>query len=271
MEQRFISERIYFNKDDDRVYLDVYAVNDYKVSPRDAVLVLPGGAYSGVSWREGVYTGLALAGNGVNAFVLTYSVGDHAIYPRQLLDAAMALRYIKDNAERYHIDPERVFALGYSAGGHLLGTLTTQYGFAEKALGVPKDSLKIRGAIFCYPVITASDNTHVRSFENLLKKPFDKMTDGEREALSIEKCITPETPPAFIWHTAGDVGVPINGSLSLARAYYDAGIPVEAHVYPYGPHGIALGTEWTSDGREAFVQDRAQAWLGEALKWMKNT
>ena len=207
MEQSFISEKIYLSDADDRVFLDVYAMHDETNEVRDAVLVIPGGAYAGVSWREGVYTALALVGRGVNAFVLTYSVGEHAVYPRQLTDAASALKYIKDNAERYHIDPNRIFALGYSAGGHLLGTLTTQYNYAEELLGAPKDSLKIRGAIFCYPVLTAYGKTHVGSYKNLLKKPFEEMTEDERNALSIERCITPETPPAFIWHTSDDSGV----------------------------------------------------------------
>jgi acetyl esterase/lipase len=269
MEHSFISEKIYLRENNENVFLDVYAVHDEDNKRKDAVLIIPGGAYGGVSWREGVYTGLAFAGRGINAFVLTYSVGAEAKYPRQLTDAALAMKHIKENAEKYHIDPNRIFALGYSAGGHLLGTLTTQYNYAETLLGLPKDYLKIRGAIFCYPVITALDNTHAHSFENLLKKPYEEMTDEERVSLSIEKCITPETPPAFIWHTSGDRGVPINGSLSLARAYYDAGTPVELHIYPYGPHGIALATDYTSNQSEAYVQPRAEVWLYEALKWMK--
>ena len=271
MEHNFISEKIYLYEDNQNVFLDIYAVYDEDNKKKDAVLVIPGGAYSGVSWREGIYTALAFAGRGYNAFVLTYSVGEGIKYPRQLTDAALAMKYIKDNAEKYNINPDRIFALGYSAGGHLLGTLTTQYNYAEELLGLPKDYLKIHGAIFCYPVITALDNTHTNSFKNLLKKPFEEMTDEERASLSIEKCITPETPPAFIWHTSGDRGVPINGSLSLARAYYDAGIPVELHIYPHGPHGIALATDYTSNQNEEYVQPRAEVWLYEALKWMKNT
>ena len=150
-----IQEKIYFDESDERVFLEVYVQNDPVVSERDAILVIPGGGYSGVSVREGIYTALAFLGKGVNTFVLTYSVGEHAVYPRQLLDAARALKYIKENAEKYHVNPNRIFALGYSAGGHLLGTLTTLHNIAEKELGLPEDYLKIRGAIFCYPVITA--------------------------------------------------------------------------------------------------------------------
>ena len=264
-----INERIHFDSADDRVFLDTYAVNDSTNTPRDAILVIPGGAYSSVSWREGIYTALSFLGKGVNTFVLTYSVGEHAVYPRQLLDAARAFKYIKENAEKYHVNPDRIFALGYSAGGHLLGTLTTLHGVAEKELGLAKDYLKIRGAIFCYPVVTAYGPTHQGSFVNLLKKPFDEYTEAEKELLSIEKNVDKNTPPAFIWHTAGDTGVPINGSLKLCQAYYDAGVTTELHVYPYGPHGIALGTEYTTNGREDFLQPRAQAWVDEAYKWMK--
>ena len=265
-----ISEKINFDENDKRVFLDVYAVAEPKTAARDAILVIPGGAYSDVSWREGIYTALDFLGRGINTFVLTYSVGAHAIYPRQLLDAGRALAYIKENAARYNINPERIFALGYSAGGHLLGTLTTLHSVAERELGYPEDYLKIRGAIFCYPVVTAYGNTHKGSFVNLLKKPFEEYTEAERELLSIEKNVNSDTPPAFIWHTAGDLGVPINGSLKLAQAYYDAGVTVELHLYPHGPHGICLANEVSSSGNPAYIQPRAAEWVGEAYKWMKD-
>ena len=110
-----INEKIYFDSSDDRVFIETYAVCDSNVQPRDAILIIPGGGYSGVSWREGIYTALAFLARGVNTFVLTYSTGEHAVYPRQLLDAARAFKYIKENAEKYHVNPKRIFALGYSA------------------------------------------------------------------------------------------------------------------------------------------------------------
>ena len=264
-----IQEKIYFDSTDERVSLDVYAVNDPTVKARDAILVIPGGAYQIVSRREGIYTALAFLGKGINTFVLNYSVGEHAVYPRQLLDAARALKYIKDNADKYHVNKDRIFALGYSAGGHLLGTLATLYRKAEEIIGTEKDYLKIRGAIFCYPVVTAFGATHCDSFKYLMKKPLEEYTDEEKNLLSIEKNITPDTPPAFIWHTSGDKGVPINGSLKLCQAYYDAGLPTELHIYPYGPHGIALGNEASSNGIASYVQPRAAAWVDEAFKWMQ--
>ena len=272
-----LGERIYLDPTDDEIYLENYAINrnDYPVknavaAQTDAILVIPGGGYANVSEREGVYTALAFLGKGYSIFVLKYSTGEKAIYPRQLLDACRALKYIKENAEKYNINPDRIFALGYSAGGHLLGTLATLHGVGEKILGLPDDYLKIKGAIFCYPVVTAYGPTHVGSFNNLLKKPLDEYTEDEKNLLSIEKNVTPDTPPAFIWHTSEDRGVPINGSLKLCQAYYNVGIPVELHVFPHGPHGIALANEISSGGNAAFVQPRAEIWVDEACKWMEN-
>jgi acetyl esterase/lipase len=264
-----IHEKILKDEKNEKVFLETYAVNDPVNTPRDAILVIPGGGYSGVSVREGQYTALAFLAKGYNTFVLTYSVGDDAVFPGQLLDAAWAMKYIKENAEKYHVNPNRIFALGYSAGGHLLGTLLTLHGLAEEKLGLKKDYIKPTGGIFCYPVITAYGPTHTRSFSNLLKKPFEAMTEEEREMLSIEKNINENTPPAFIWHTAGDKGVPIFGSLKLCGAYYAAGVAVEMHVFPYGPHGIALGTEYTSNANPDMIQPRATIWVDEAIKWME--
>lgn len=265
-----IQEKIFFDSNDDRVFLETYAVCDTGVEPRDAVLIIPGGAYRLVCKREGIYTALAFLGRGVNAFVLNYSVGEDAVYPRQLIDAARAVKYIKENAEKYHINPDRIFALGYSAGGHLLGTLVTLHGKAEEMLGLDKDYLKIRGAIFCYSVLTADEPTNKGSFKNLLKKPLEEYTEEEKNLLSVEKNVTPDTPPAFIWHTSEDRAVPIHGSLKLCGAYYNAGIPVEMHIYPYGSHGIALATDYSSSGNESYIQPRAEEWFSEALKWMES-
>lgn len=56
---------------------------------------------------------------GIVAFVLTYSVGEKAAFPRPLIDVSLAMRYIKKHAETYHVDENRVFVAGFSAGGHL--------------------------------------------------------------------------------------------------------------------------------------------------------
>ncbi len=265
-----IQERIYLDPDNDKVFLDTYAVNNPRVTPRDAMLVIPGGGYAHVADREGEPIAFAFLANGINSFVLTYAVDEKAVFPTQLLNAAAAIKHIKDNAEKYHINPDRIFVVGFSAGGHLTGTVLTHHKLAENIMGLPENYLKPRGGILSYPVVTAYGKTHKGSFTNLLKKPFDEYTEEEKMFHSIEKNITSETAPAFIWHTSQDTGVPIDGSLKLAQAYYDVGTPVELHIYPYGPHGVALAREHTvalyGDGT---IQPRAEAWLPEAVKWIE--
>ena len=265
-----IYERISLDPGNENVFLDTYAIKDERVSPRDAMLVIPGGAYHGVcADREGECVSLAFVANGVNAFMLKYAVGEDVVFPTQLLNAAKAIVHIKENAEKYHINPNRIFVVGFSAGGHLTGTVLTLHKLAEKELGLEENYLKPRGAIFSYPVITAYGHTHEGSFRNLLKKPLSEYTEDEKKLLSIEKNITAETSPAFIWHSSEDMGVPIDGSLKLAQAYYDVGTPVELHIYPYGPHGMALAKEHTSSTNPNMIQPKAEKWLDEALKWMQ--
>ena len=86
---------------------------------RPAVLITPGGGYSYVSPREGECVALRFATAGFNAAVLNYSVEENAKFPRPLCEAALAIAYLKENADSYGIDPERVFICGFSAGGHL--------------------------------------------------------------------------------------------------------------------------------------------------------
>ena len=264
-------ERIYFNENDKDVYLDTYAYMNPKLPKRDAILIIPGGGYTHVDFgREGECTALAYTVANVVPFVLNYKTGDGVHYPTHLLDAARAMKYIRDNAEKYNIDPERIFALGYSAGGHLCGTLGVHYAFAEDQLGYPRNSARPKGMILCYPVLTALHPTHRGSFKYLLGKEVDEYTKEEKELLSIERNVTEETPPAFIWHTSEDYGVPIFGSLELAKSYFRLKRPVELHIFPYDGHGSGLATEITSNGMKTHLRPENAVWLENSVRWMKS-
>lgn len=267
----FNTDRIYFMEEREDVYLDLYVMNDERIGLRDGMLVIPGGGYGYVCMdREGEKTALAYVARGVNAFVLNYRAIDEDVYPMHLEYAALAMAWIKNNAKAFGTNPERIFASGYSAGGHLCATLATKTEFIENRLGLEKGITKPRGVVLCYPVTSAYEPTHKGSFTSLLNKPFDKITEEERELHSVEKNITKDTPPAFIWHTAEDGAVPVQGTLNLALAYANAGASFTLHVYPYGPHGIALATEYANqrDGIPR-VQPLAARWLDDSIDWMK--
>ena len=269
-----LHERIYIDKSDDRVYIDTYVVND-KSYKRDAILVIPGGGYRSVcTEREGEPVALAYVAHGMNAFVLTYRSGrDDDVYPKQLIDAGRAIIYIKENAEKFGIDPERVFTAGFSAGGHLSGACAIMYSDPEvkAALGISGDENKPRAAILGYPVVTANTPiTHQASFKYLLRKAFADMTEEERRRYSLETAVNENSCPMFIWHTAEDTVVPFNGSLLLAQAAKDAGVNVTLHVYPYGPHSIALATKITAADLNDRIQPLAEKWLSDSVDWINS-
>ena len=163
------------------------------------------------------------------------------------------MAYLKDNSDKYHIDPARVFACGFSAGGHLaamLGTLWRE---------TPQGALaKPAATILCYPVISFGEYAHAGSLANLA---------GGDEALarrlSLELRVDGDTAPAFLWATADDAPVPAMNALLYAQALAGQGIPYALHVFPEGVHGLSLATELTGP-----VNVEAQAWFGLAMEWI---
>ena len=262
------NERIYLDPNDERVYIDTYVAHTSSACP--AMLVIPGGGYEMVcSDREGEPIALAFVERGFNAFVLNYRV-DSDRYPSQLIDASRAIVYIRDNAEKLSCDPDRVYAVGFSAGGHLAGSLAILNADEEvlSTLGIEKGRNRPNAAILSYPVVSAMLPTHSGSFRNLLGAEPCELTGEERSRVSLECNVTPESAPLFIWHTSEDEAVPTNGSLALAAKYISLGLNVMLHLYPYGPHGVALGNEVTEAGNPAWIQPLAQIWVDSAVKWL---
>ena len=267
-----IHERVYLNPDDHRIYIDTY-IADTRHYARPAMLVIPGGGYKDVcTSREGEPIALAYLARGFNAFVLNYGTyTERDVYPKHLIDASRAILHIRKNAERYSIDEKKVYAVGFSAGGHLAGSLAVFSGREEvlSALGIKEGENRPDAVVLSYPVVSAYAPTHKGSFEKLLRKSFEEMTDEEREYYSLEKNVTESSSPAFIWHTATDAGVPIRGSLELTAAYVEHGVPVTLRVYPYGPHGLALANEIT-DTNGGAVEPIAQEWVDKSIEFLKS-
>jgi acetyl esterase/lipase len=170
------------------------------------------------------------------------------------------------------IDPNRVFAVGFSAGGHLAGSLALLSNDPDvlAAIGAQSGENTPNGVVLSYPVVTALHNTHEGSFVNLTATPFSEIPNEKREQLSLERHVKKNSPPAFIWHTATDTVVPIVGSLRLAQAYCDAGATVMMHTYPYGPHGLALSSFITAHGNPDVIEPLAAGWVDTAVEFLKS-
>lgn len=232
---------------------------------RPCILICPGGGYAGVSQREGEPIGLHFLPEGYNVFVLTYSVAPNR-FPTQLREVAAAMELIHHNADLWNCDPNRIAILGFSAGGHLAAHYSTGFDCAEVREAFP-ESKAVNASILCYPVITADPAyAHMGSFINLTG--HDPITAEDMDNFSCEKRVTDHTPPAFLWHTAADGGVPVMNSLLYAGALAKHNIPCELHVYPFGNHGLATVDEHTNNGLDEKTA-HAAAWLPAVKKWLK--
>ena len=200
---------------------------------------------------------------GYNSFVLHYSVNKKP-FPVQLIEASMAIKNIRDNSEEYDIDPNNVFVVGFSAGGHLAASLGTMWNKPEiyDAIDMPFGYNKPNGMMLIYPVV--SPVYHLPSFENLL---LGKVTDEKLAECSIDKNVDENSAPAFIMHSSNDQIVNVRNSLSLANALADKGIKFEMHIYPDAPHGVALGNEITKCGNEKWVDTSIAKWVENAVEW----
>lgn len=265
-----IYRKIALDAEDPEVYLEVFVAGKINGFTRKALLVIPGGGYGNVcAEREGEPIGAAFMAHGYNAFVLHYSVAQKKLFPAQLIQASMAIKHIKDNAEEYNIDPEQVFAVGFSAGGHLAASLGVMWNLPAvyDAVDMPCGYNKPKGVMLIYPVITGMEEKkrHLGSFVNLLGT--ENPTEEQLASCSIERHVHPEASPAYIVHTANDGLVPVQNSLLLADAYAEAGLTFELHIYPDAPHGMALGNAITAVNEPKFDNPCLAKWVENAVMW----
>lgn len=265
-----INEVIKLCPDDPNVTLTTYVQNE-GWKKRDAILVIPGGGYGCIcDDREGEPIALAYAAKGVNAFVLRYSVLEKAKFPRPLIEASLAIAYIRDHAEEFHIDPERVFCVGFSAGGHLAASLGTLWHLPEiyEATGMEYGHNRPTGMILCYAVLSTASATHLETFCRAIGS--EHPTEAELKKYSVEQNIDERTAPAFFMHTSNDQAVPVANALTVAMKMAEKGMKFELHVYPNGPHGVALGDWQTGRGNDAWVDEKVARWIDDSIYWSKS-
>jgi len=260
-------DKIQLYNDSDDVFIETYCADKISARKSDAVLIIPGGGYSEIcSDREGEPIAFNLLANGFNCFVLHYSTGKNAVFPKPLIEASLAMKFIKDNADKYNINPERVFAMGFSAGGHLCAALGTMWHTDEiyKQISIPFGYNKPTGILTIYPVISCLiEKTHMPSFYNILGTTTPSYE--QRKSCSLETYVDTNTVPTFIVHGFADKLVPVKNALVFADALSNNNIPFEMHIYPNAPHGFALASKVTG-WSDKLVAD----WINKAIAWMDN-
>ena len=239
---------------------------------RPAMIVCPGGGYHKLTPCEADPIALYYTSAGMNAFLLRYSIGATAKDYTPLIEAAMTIKHVREHAEEYGIDPNRVFIVGFSAGGHLSASSGILWNapVVREALGITEENEGINrptGMILSYPVITGIGPRHENSFRYLVGKK--DLCDEDRMPFSLEYHIDETTAPAFIWHTFDDKVVPIESALLFMNAMNAHKVPFEAHIFPEGPHGMSLATA-EIHGKENYVSEHVASWAKLSLEWIKS-
>ena len=232
---------------------------------RPAVIVCPRGAYRFKSDREGEPVAFRFLAAGMNAFVLQYSVAPSE-YPCALLELAAAVAMVRENSEAWHTDPKQIYLCGFSAGGHLCASLGTLWkdGMFAGSTGYEPYQWKPDGMILSYPVISMDQFGH-EECRNLLLGERQQELKGQ---LSLQKRVSPDTVPAFLWCTQEDEEVPMENSLLFAAALRANKVHFELHIYEKGVHGLAICDELTANRPERLAPDNA-GWVDLAVRWIR--
>ena len=222
---------------------------------RPAIVVCPGGGYVYCSPREAEPVALRYAARGYHAFILRYSTGWDAGDFAPLKEVSWVIGYIREHAEQWHIDPNKIVTCGFSAGGHLA--------LAAGVLGENKPNAMILG----YPAVNIPNYPGVNFMLQLLTGRKD-VTDEDSAYYSLTNHIDKQSPPVFLAATAEDMLTGF-GALPVAQKYSQLGLGYELHIFQHGPHGYAMADETSADGSSQVVNASFAKWHDLSVDWLK--
>lgn len=207
-----------------------------------AVVICPGGGYVRLSiTSEGEYVARWFAERGVSTFILKYRLPDDAVMERKevvpLSDAQKAINCLRDNADRFGVDTNRIGIMGFSAGGHLAASASVH--FNDSHIGTyKKHTLRPDFSILIYPVITMQNNfTHQGSKKALIG---ENASEEKTNYFSNELNVTENAPPTFIVHASDDKSVPVENSLKYYEALKKKNVNSALHIFQNGGHGFTM-------------------------------
>lgn len=259
-----------FNNCDFKIHTYILSQNPELVEQkRPLAIVVPGGSFNHLSKREGEPVALAFNNQGFNSVVMEYNLvqDEGKIYPDAGLDVLSTVKFFRDHAKEYNLDPERILTIGFSAGGHVVSVannMAINPAYQEK-YGFEKENVLPNKTILGYPLI------------NIAKIGFpipedqkDKMPE-EKDLLNSALGVTRETPDTFIFQAWDDPVVLIGNSIEYISALNKNKVPTEAHLFNHGYHGFSLarhnvqtkGCEWQENPHAAH-------WFNLAMEWLRS-
>lgn len=296
-------EKICLYDDDPNVTLTTYVLDDspemLKGKKRPAVLVCPGGAYMFVSDREAEPIAMRFAAMGYHAFVLRYSVysnsgcrfpvpGESPAYqkgvtPGPMREIGMAMLKIREHAEEWKVDMDKIILTGGSAGANNCAEYCVNWNkpVIYEYLNAKPEDLRPAAAVLAYGVYdyVLMQKTLEKigdQFRLEMNRGFNLAFFGDPDpseetmaAGSPINFVSKEgTPPMFLWATREDNTVPVDQTLTMALALENAGVPCETHIFENGDHGLSTADLDSAEALEQVAPDVA-VWVRLADTWLR--
>lgn len=291
--------RLYDNRKD--VTLTTYILDDstelLNGKKRPAIVICPGGAYLNCSDREGEMVALRFASMGYHAFVLRYSnhleneegfpdinrvlaVNPKTVHPAPMRDIGKALLTIRNHADEWLIDDDRITLCGFSAGAHNCAMFSVYWDqpiiydyFKENSKRFRHQAVILGYGLSDYVLMKelSQDSMSAKLFKNSNIAFTGESNPDEKTLKEISPAlhVNENTAAMFLWATSEDSVVPVQHTLHMATALANNDIPFEVHIYEKGPHGLSLATEATAQDKN-YVDAKAANWIKEAESWLKN-
>ena len=210
-----------------------------------SVVIYPGGGYSYLSFPNSFP--VWLREKGITAVVVKYRLPNYGHKEAMLEDAVGAIDYLRANAEKYNIDPEKVGVYGNSAGGHLAAWISNYMPDGKK----PAFAILVYGAM--------ERNRYYNTYTANSRLAGKQITTADAEALSASNMVTPSTPPTIMFLSDDDDVVAPYSSTIYYKALKQHGVKSSMHIYPSGGHGWSGRLKWTY----------RQQWLGAIEDWFE--
>ena len=245
-------------------YIELYLHEEYDgvFTKRPAMLIAPGGGYFSIAPLEANTVALRFASEGFNTFTISYAIDKP--YPIPHLDLAIATSYIKLNVEEFGLD-NNFFILGFSAGGHLVGSYSYLYKELSSILDVNDEFLRPTAIVLSYPVISMTHNTHIRTRDIICD-----YNEANYDKFSIEKHVTKDYPPTFIWTTLTDTGVNPSNTLDMIKALEDNKVLYDSILFDSLDHGRSVMTLEIKEEFKPFTTEEltCRTWVDKVINFL---
>ena len=283
-----LQTRIKLWENEEDVVLDAYVIENssqYRIGEkRPAVIVIPGGGFGFISDRESEPVALAYAAEGFHTFVLRYSIGEKALFPKPLLDTAKAVQTVREHADEWLVDTDRIVLEGTSAGGYLA---VTEPALAETDIfknvdGLDTSLIKPNAVVTGYPVLdfnytfldhfwSKKDQERREKFYGVNQRVLgkDRPSQEKMDQYNALVHITENMVPVFAFATCSDEVVPALNTIHLIERLNRVNVPVEGHIFGWGPHAYSLANLALKRGDN--VNPHVATWFDQSVEWLHHT